>query len=505
MLKKCYRCGKLLLFFKVNEFGRCKECEKIAKEEQRKNEIKEQKAKEQKLKDSYIKPAPNYSAPYIESVQNNKRGMVFTFEKIIEKEDIPILQKKYIAFDVETTGLSSITSRIIEVGAVIFENEKPVAQFSSLVNPNVFIPESATAVNHITNDMIKYAPSEEKVFSDLVNFLGDALDNQTIICAHNAKFDMAFLSETLMRLGYSGKINFVDTLSLSRRNIFSVDNHKQKTIAEYFGIVNDQEHRAVSDAMVCGEILSKLLDCERKEIERLEQESRILKEQMEILRKEYQDMRNKIEINPINNRVPLNNIRNLNDENKGFDKGFTYWQQGDIMRKAGNIESAIKLFDESRFNGYLAPALYESYAMSYRKLKDFDNEIDILDEAIERFKNNIYKCKDFETRRYKLICTYIKQKEKEQEKLNKEQEKQKKAAEKEAAVKEPPKPKGRAILKLSDDMVLIEKYETVSSAARENGISPKSIRDAANGVYKHAGGFVWRYADENNTTSQESE
>ena len=68
MLKKCYRCGKLFLFFKVNEFGRCKECEQIAKEEQRKSEIKEQKANEQKKNNRYIKPAPNYNTPVPDNV-----------------------------------------------------------------------------------------------------------------------------------------------------------------------------------------------------------------------------------------------------------------------------------------------------------------------------------------------------------------------------------------------------------------------------------------------------
>lgn len=94
-----------------------------------------------------------------------------------------------------------------------------------------------------------------------------------------------------------------------------------------------------------------------------------------------------VDVFPIHNRVSLSQIKNLNDSDKGFDAGHKYWEQGDDERKIGNLKEAICLFDKARYNGYFAPALYTSYAMAYRKLKDLDNEIAILDEAIERYRN----------------------------------------------------------------------------------------------------------------------
>ncbi len=94
-----------------------------------------------------------------------------------------------------------------------------------------------------------------------------------------------------------------------------------------------------------------------------------------------------VKISPIHARVPLSQIKNLHNWEKGFDAGFKYWEEGDVERKAGNIEKAIQLFDKARYNGYFSPALYKSYAMAYRKLKDLDNEIAILDEALERYRN----------------------------------------------------------------------------------------------------------------------
>lgn len=55
---------------------------------------------------------------------------------------------------------------------------------------------------------------------------------------------------------------------------------------------------------------------------------------------------------------------------------------------------------------------------------------------------------------------------------------------------------GRAILQLTDDMTLIKRYDTIAQAVRETGVNSKSIRDAAKGVQKHAGGYVWKYVNE---------
>lgn len=116
-----------------------------------------------------------------------------------------------------------------------------------------------------------------------------------------------------------------------------------------------------------------------------------------------------VEINPIHNRVPLKDVRNLNDWSKGFDEGHPYWEQGDRERKNGNIENAIELFDKARYNGYDAPALYNSYAMAYRKLKDYDNEIAIIDEAIERLTKDKEKPLKFIERRERAIALKKKQ------------------------------------------------------------------------------------------------
>lgn len=121
----------------------------------------------------------------------------------------------------------------------------------------------------------------------------------------------------------------------------------------------------------------------------------------------------KILINPIHNRVPLKEIKNLHDWDKGYDEGMLYWEKGDKERKAGNLEQAIELFDLARYNGYDAPVLYTSYAMTYRKLKDYDNEIAIIDEAIERTqleKRNANEIRIMELKERRAKAIALKQK-----------------------------------------------------------------------------------------------
>lgn len=428
-----------------------------------------------------------------EPLQNNKKIIAVANELHVDDFIMNKLRQKYIAFDVETTGLSPYSDRIIEIGAVIFENQMPIDEFGTLVNPQTSISARVTAINHITNDMIKLAPDESKVYEELISFLGNALNGDTIICAHNAKFDMSFFTETLMRLGYNADISYIDTLAFSRKTIFGIENYKQPTLAKHFEIINEQEHRAASDAKVCGIILSKLLDIKREEQEKIKKQN----EEFQQLRKEYLEKRKQITINPINDRVPLSDIRNLNDFDKGYNEGNKYWYEGDVLRKCGDISAALRLFDKARYNGYNAPVLYDSYAKAYRQIKDYDNEIDILDEAIGRNGES----EEFESRRYKAICLLIKKQQKENKNIIKEQARLKKSIElkenkKLSVPAEPLKPRGRSVLKLSDDMNIIKKYDSVADASRDTDISPKSIRDAAKGIQKHAGNFVWRYEDE---------
>lgn len=186
-------------------------------------------------------------------------GNVVTRYTEITPEIAAQLSNRFIAFDVETTGLHTHTDRIVELGAVLFENGKPVSTFSTLVNPGMSMPEKATEICHITDEMLTAAPSEEEVYPELLRFLGDALTCRTYMCAHNARFDLDMLRHTLVRLGYTADIRYVDTLKLSWKCLHGMPNHKQPTLATQLGITVQNAHRAADDALVCGRLLLHML------------------------------------------------------------------------------------------------------------------------------------------------------------------------------------------------------------------------------------------------------
>lgn len=178
----------------------------------------------------------------------------------LDDETYQMMRKTFVAFDTETTGLQPETDRIIELGAVIFEEGKPVRTFSSLVNSGLFIRPSSQTVNHIDNEALKTAPREPEAYEAFLEFLGGAAKGEILLCAHNAKVDFSFLKKALERVQKHAVFYYVDTLSLSRKYLTGMPDYKQGTIAQELGIENEDAHRASSDAKVCGQIMWNILD-----------------------------------------------------------------------------------------------------------------------------------------------------------------------------------------------------------------------------------------------------
>lgn len=170
------------------------------------------------------------------------------------------LSKSFIAFDVETTGLFPEEDVIIELGAVKFVNGQITDAYGTLVNEGKPVPYEAYRINKISTEMLQEQGKTAKLaYKELSEFLGDALQGDTFIVAHNAKFDLAFLTKALEKYGYGGLIRYVDTLNFAKQQIQDLPNYKQGTLAEHFKLVNEEAHRAVTDAETCGKICACLL------------------------------------------------------------------------------------------------------------------------------------------------------------------------------------------------------------------------------------------------------
>lgn len=162
---------------------------------------------------------------------------------------------RFIAFDLETTGILAGVDRICEIGAVRFINGKPEAVFSTLVNPGKPIPEDASRVNGITDDMVADKPTIDKLLEPFAEFCAD-----DIVVAHNAPFDFQFLTADIKKFeSKAPKGAVIDTFSMAKKVYPGLPNYKLGTLVQYLDITATQFHRAEEDASYCGYLFTHMI------------------------------------------------------------------------------------------------------------------------------------------------------------------------------------------------------------------------------------------------------
>jgi DNA polymerase III subunit epsilon len=150
----------------------------------------------------------------------------------------------FSAVDCETTGLDSKIGRIVEIGVVKFRGSRQIGARSWLVNPGIPIPPSAVNVHGITTDMVSHSPDFATVFSQFKEYVGD-----TVVLAHNARFDLAFFNGEIKRAGLEGGQNtVVDTLPIFRKWFPRAPRHTLEVLVQYLELESDGFHRGLTDA-----------------------------------------------------------------------------------------------------------------------------------------------------------------------------------------------------------------------------------------------------------------
>ncbi|MCF6410605.1 PolC-type DNA polymerase III [Pseudalkalibacillus salsuginis] len=161
----------------------------------------------------------------------------------------------YTVFDVETTGLSAVYNKIIELAAVKIRNGEIVDRFESFANPHHPLSATTIELTGITDDMVNNAPEIEDVLKDFHTFIEDS-----ILVAHNASFDMGFLNVGFRNVGIGNANNpVIDTLELGRFLYPEFKNHRLNTLCKKFDIELTQHHRAIYDAEATGYLLLKMI------------------------------------------------------------------------------------------------------------------------------------------------------------------------------------------------------------------------------------------------------
>lgn len=190
-----------------------------------------------------------------DKVDSMKRTKEIEYEKFIKfTSSRDKLVEHYVVFDLETTGLSASKEDIIEIGAIKFDRDEPIEVFNTLVRPNKSIRKKITDLTGITAEDVASAPTIEDILPHFLNFIED----YTLI-AHNATFDMEFISDKLYKNNYKKIPNkVIDTLPLSRKYIRDVNLKKLKSyslesLCEELDIWYES-HRAIGDCRSCADV-----------------------------------------------------------------------------------------------------------------------------------------------------------------------------------------------------------------------------------------------------------
>ena len=160
-----------------------------------------------------------------------------------------------IYYDTETTGIKAEKDRIIEIAAYDPLNN---LYFEKLINPGIPIPEDATAIHHISNEMVAQALRFEEVLPELLKFC----EGEVVLIAHNNDaFDYQFLKAEFNRC--SAPLpgwKFLDTLKWSRRYRRDLPKHSLQFLREIYGIPPNNAHRALDDVVVLHQLFSQMID-----------------------------------------------------------------------------------------------------------------------------------------------------------------------------------------------------------------------------------------------------
>ena len=162
---------------------------------------------------------------------------------------------EFIAFDVETTGLSPTNDRLTEIGAVRIRGGEIVESFDTFVNPERPIPAKITELTSITDQMVKDAPKEKDALSSFYDFCG----KDAVLIAHNAEFDTSFIRVAAERNGMTFSSPYIDTVPMCRSLLTGIKNCKLDTVAKFLKLEDFHHHRACDDAAILGRIFLCLL------------------------------------------------------------------------------------------------------------------------------------------------------------------------------------------------------------------------------------------------------
>ena len=162
----------------------------------------------------------------------------------------------YVVVDTETTGGRSwLHDRITEFAAVVVRDGEIVEVYETLVNPQRSIPPFVTRLTNITWDMVKDAPTFDRVAPEVMRVL-----EGNIFVAHNATFDWRFITNEISRsTGHQLRGRRLCTVKMARKVLPQLSRRSLDYVARYYGVEIHRRHRAGGDALATAKCLVRML------------------------------------------------------------------------------------------------------------------------------------------------------------------------------------------------------------------------------------------------------
>ena len=159
---------------------------------------------------------------------------------------------EYVAFDLETTGLSAQHDVIIEIGAVVMKRGEVLDTFQTFVAPGRKLTPKIIDLTGITDEMLVGAPPIDEILPKFLEFVGGRP-----LCAHNADFDIGFVTAACERLNIPFQPTSLDTLILAQNLLPDLGKYKLNIVADFLSLPDFNHHRASDDAITCGYLLAR--------------------------------------------------------------------------------------------------------------------------------------------------------------------------------------------------------------------------------------------------------
>jgi DNA polymerase-3 subunit epsilon len=160
----------------------------------------------------------------------------------------------YAVIDVETTGGSPLTDRVIEIAVVVFDGERVIDTFSTLVNPLRNIDPYVTKLTGITQEMVADQPKFEDISQRILD-----MTHEAIFVAHNVKFDFGMIRQEFRRMGIDFNRRQLDTVNLARKVFPGHNSYSLGNICDSLGIEITDRHRALGDTLATVKLLEMML------------------------------------------------------------------------------------------------------------------------------------------------------------------------------------------------------------------------------------------------------